>query len=54
MRECIKQVMGIGECTVVMSTGCHIGVLNHYIVHLKVIYGMLTTWNSNKTLENTY
>jgi len=35
-----------------MSTGCCMEVLNHCIVHLKlIVHCMLTSWNLNKNLE---
>ena len=35
-----------------MSTRCCMEVLNHYIVHLKLILNyMLTNWNLNKILK---
>ena len=34
---------------VLMSTGCCMGVLNHFIVHLRlVLHCMLANWNLNK------
>lgn len=41
--------MGIKGALAVMSTGCCMEVLNHYIVHLKLmLHCMLTDWNLNK------
>ena len=38
-----------------MNTGCCIAMLNHYILHLKVIlHLMFTMWNMNKISNDVF
>ena len=38
-----------------MNTGCCIAMLNHYILHLKlVLHCMLTNWNLKKNSNNVF
>ena len=43
------------RAAVIMSTGCCMEMLNHYILHLKVIlHWMFTMWNMNKISNDVF